>query len=235
LLPKLSHPTNSYVLPGSNKKVSFRPMLALEEKLLLMVKEGGSNSDEILSTVASVCQNCMLSGDDVLKLPVFDLEKLFIQLRKVSVSPIAEVSYIDREDGKQYDFQIDLDTVQLTEMAPPPALKLQDDIVLQLKWPTVGDYIKATADDASAEQVSSALELASLDKVFVGDSITDAAAEPDEEKRSFIDQMPLEKYHELLKFLDGVPHLRHELNYKNSKGNDRRIVLTKLADFFAFR
>jgi hypothetical protein len=233
MLPKLSHPTVSTTLPSSGRQVKFRPMLAKEEKVLLHAKESTDDGD-VLSAVAGVVQNCVVEpGFHADELPVFDVEHLFLRIRMASVSPIAEVAYIDRSDQKQYDFQIDLDKVEMKGYGVDSSVKVTDDIAVELRWPSVGDYL--AAERMAGDAANNHLVLAAIGKVYQGDEMFDAQKYPREELQEFVDSLPLEAYHKVTEFVDGTPHLYHEINYTNSKGEARRIVLTKLQDFFAFR
>mgnify|MGYP001593783328 FL=1 len=48
----------------------------------------------------------------------------------------------------------------------------------------------------------------------------------------FLGEMDATTFMKLRDFFDTAPKLRHEINYKNSEGNDRTIKLEGLADFF---
>ena len=50
---------------------------------------------------------------DVNKLAVFDLEYVFLKLRAISVDNMVKVSYKDNEDQKVYDFEIDLNKIEV--------------------------------------------------------------------------------------------------------------------------
>ena len=112
-LPKLTHPMFDVVVPSSKKVIKIRPMLVKEEKILLMAKTSDDPS-EILSAVKQVVNNCIVDSDiDVEKFPLFDVEYIFIKIRSYSVSNISKVSYRDNEDNKVYDFEVDLEKVNV--------------------------------------------------------------------------------------------------------------------------
>ena len=98
ILPKISYPVYDVEIPSTKMPIKVRPMLAKEEKILLMAKET-ADDNEILLSIKQVVNNCILANNiDIDKLTIFDIEFLFIKLRAWSVSNMSEVSYRDAED-----------------------------------------------------------------------------------------------------------------------------------------
>ena len=90
-LPNIVTPEFETKLPSNNQTIKFRPFLVKEEKVLLMAGEG-KDQKEILATVVNILQNCIItSGVNVLTLPLFDIEWLFLQLRAKSVGEMLEL------------------------------------------------------------------------------------------------------------------------------------------------
>ena len=52
------------------------------------------------------------------------------------------------------------------------------------------------------------------------------------EALEFVKSFDVKRFEKLKDFFDTLPKLTYELNYKNKLGNDRKIVLNGLADFF---
>ena len=113
MIPKVKHPITTLTVPSNGKKISVRPMLVKEEKLLLMAKES-KQVGEVLAAIKQVVGNCIIDKNfDIDKISIFDLEYLFLQLRAISVSNVVKVSYEDPEDNKTYDFDIDLQKIEV--------------------------------------------------------------------------------------------------------------------------
>ena len=84
-LPKISTPIYDLVLPSTEQKIKYRPFLVKEEKLLVLALET-ENTKEISNSVQQVLNNCIQSkGVKVDKLPTFDIEFLFLNIRAKSV------------------------------------------------------------------------------------------------------------------------------------------------------
>ena len=234
MLPKVKYRTVSTILPSTKKPFRFRLMQAREEKLLLMAKEG-RDSDEILSTVQQICQNCSEESDfDASKAPVFDLEWLFMQIRIESIGAELEVRYRDGSDSREYPFTIDLREVKLIESDLPSHITLEDGLAVQLKWPSAPDFLDPEVMNSPPNVSAAKLAPTMIDKVYEGDKIYDASTYSKAEIEEFVDSFPTDAYHKLIEYLAAIPKLHYEIAYKNSKGEDRKIELSNLTDFFTF-
>ena len=92
MLPKIDVPSYDIVLPVSKTKVTFRPFLVKEQKILLMAVES-NESDFIVNNIKKVLQNCAISELNVDNLPLVDIEYYFLNLRAKSVGEEIETRY----------------------------------------------------------------------------------------------------------------------------------------------
>ena len=94
-LPIQSAPTYTCVLPSNGNEVKFRPFLVKEQKVLVIAKEGEDQSRSLdsiktmLKGVTAFEENDWL---DIEKLPMFDIEFLYIKVRAVSVLSLIHIS-----------------------------------------------------------------------------------------------------------------------------------------------
>ena len=56
-LPKLTTPTYELEIPSTDEKISYRPFLVKEEKILLMAMESGKNED-IVNAIKQIVSEC---------------------------------------------------------------------------------------------------------------------------------------------------------------------------------
>ena len=76
-LPKINSPTFELKLPSTGQSVKYRPFLVKEEKILLVAQQSGELKD-ILNAVVQIANNCIYDDIEVEKLPLFDIEYIFI-------------------------------------------------------------------------------------------------------------------------------------------------------------
>ena len=64
-LPKLTTPTYELEVPSTDEKISYRPFLVKEEKILLMAMESGK-SDDIKNAVGQIDSDCTFNKLNVI-------------------------------------------------------------------------------------------------------------------------------------------------------------------------
>ena len=107
-LPKIDYPITNINVPSLKANFKFRPFLVKEEKILLMARES-DNAADILIAIKQIINNCAIDKKlDINKLSLFDLEYIFLKIRAISVDNKVKVGFKDTEDGKIYDFEVDL-------------------------------------------------------------------------------------------------------------------------------
>ena len=76
-LPVINAPEYRLKVPSTDEEIKYRPFLVKEEKLLLMAQETG-NEDEIYGAIKKLIEQCCYGAVDVEKMPLFDLEYIFL-------------------------------------------------------------------------------------------------------------------------------------------------------------
>ena len=79
-LPKLTTPTYELEIPSTDEKISYRPFLVKEEKILLMAMESGKNED-IVNAVKQIVSECTFNKLKLGTMPMFDVEYIFFNIR----------------------------------------------------------------------------------------------------------------------------------------------------------
>lgn len=235
-LPSLKFPLFKVKMPSTGNEVTFRPMLVSEDKILLVAKESNDPTD-IFSSIKQVVGNCLLDKNLINSMTLFDIEYLFIKLRGVSVSNVIEVSYKDNEDGKMYNFDIDIDkdiNMKYPESIDS-AIIFENDrnkIEIILKYPQASLYDDKAFLNTSTGNFFESLVYKCIDKLTVNGERVEFTAE---EFRQWAETLPLDIYNKIRNYFENLPTLYCELNYTNAKGNQRKIVLSTLEDFFTLR
>ena len=61
-LPILKHPTFELTVPSTQQKITYRPFLVKEEKILLLSQASDKMSD-LIRSVKQIINNCIIEGD----------------------------------------------------------------------------------------------------------------------------------------------------------------------------
>jgi hypothetical protein len=233
-LPKISHPLFDVTIPSTNKKIKIRPMLVKEEKILLIAKSGGDPRDA-LTAVRQVVNNCIMDEKtDIDKLTTFDIEYLFIKIRAYSISNVSKVSYIDSEDEKTYEFEVNLDdvTVKFPENISKN-VKINDDITVVMKYASSSLMTDDEFTQTDMNKYFDMLIAHCVDKIYQGDEVFDISDVPMIELQQYLEnEFDPMSYDKMRKFVLNMPRLNYEIKYTNSKGTERKILMTSLVDFF---
>lgn len=234
MLPKISQPTFTVELPSTGESVKLRHMTVKEEKILLMAKESDDATD-VYSSISQVLNNCFI--EPVKEMAIVDLEFLFLRLRAASVSTKSRVSYRDNEDEQIYDFEIDLNQVQVKQpdKKPESVIKISDEVSIKLKLPPAELYGKKEFLNMTGEQAFLEIFKNSIESITEGSKHYDPKMSQPEELTEFIDNLPVSAFNDVREYFSNLPRLNYEINYKNKKGTERNIVLSTLNDFFTLR
>jgi hypothetical protein len=235
-LPKIEVPTYELTLPSEDKKIKYRPFLVREEKILYIAMETGQNK-EMINALKDVVGACTFDVLNVDRLPIFDIEYLFLQIRAKSVSEITKFRAICPDDGKTYvETEVDLTKVEVQvddEHTNRIILDTQRNLGLVLKYPTLKNYdVGRGLDNIEVDKVFNIL-IDCVDHIFEGDKIYPAKDTSKQELKEFIESLPQEAFNKIKSFFDTMPKLKHEIEVTNPNTNvTSKIVLTGIADFF---
>lgn len=211
-------------------------MVAREEKILLIAKESDDQTD-IFESIRQVCNNCIMTPDfEINSLAVFDLQMLFIKLRSISVSNELKLSYEDKEDGKQYDFAVNLDDVKVKwPEKQPNNIVIDKDIYITLRYPSASLFADKAFLTANERLTVERIVKECVQYVVAGGTKTEFAAELPKDQDEFMESLPLKAMEELTAYISQLPTVYYKIEYTNEKGTKRLIELTTLNDFFIWR
>ena len=237
-LPKIATPTYELELPSTGQSINYRPFLVKEEKVLVLALET-EDTKQITTAIKNVLKNCVLTkGIKVAQLPTFDIEFLFLNIRGKSVGEEIEVNIICPDDGEtQVPVTIDLDDIKIQKNDDHTnQIKLDKDLMMELKYPSLEQFIKNNFDfdDANAMDQSFDLIAACIDKIYTADEVWATADCTKKEVREFLEQMNSSQFKEIETFFETMPKLSHKVKVTNPKTKKKSdVVLEGLASFFA--
>jgi len=234
-LPKIDQPLFDVIVPSNGKKIMFRPFLVKEEKLLLISQQGGEDT-EVIRAIKQILRLCVQDEDfNVDTLTTFDLEYLFLKLRAKSVNNIVKLSYRDNEDGKIYNFELDLDTIEVEMPKDVNAtIEVAEGISMVMKYPSASITDKIQQFDNEVDLMTFFI-INCIDTIMTPEEIFSASDYSDGELEEFLDQLPVTSFETIREFFEKMPKLYHKIEYTNEQGNIRSIELNNLKDFFMWR
>jgi len=236
-LPKIATPTYELELPSTGESIQYRPFLVKEEKVLVIALESEDNK-QITNAIKAVLKNCIITkGIKVEKLPTFDIEYLFLNIRGKSVGEELEVNVICPDDEKTtVPVIINLDEIEIQKNENHSnKIKVDSNIMMELKYPSLDEFIKNNFDfnDKNAMDQSFDLIAACIDKVYTEDEVWATADCTKKEVKEFLESMNSQQFKEIEAFFETMPKLSHTINVTNPNTKvESEVTLEGLASFF---
>ena len=238
-LPKISTPLYELVLPSNGKKVKYRPFLVKEEKILIMALES-EDTKQITSAIKSVISDCISTrGIKVDKLPTFDIEYLFLNIRAKSVGETVEVNVTCPDDGRtQVQMEIDIDSIKVQKNPNHTnVIKLDDELSVQMNYPSLTQFIESNFETGTDKpQVDQSLEgiMNCINQVYNEEEAWDATECTKKELKDFVEQMNSKQFKMVEEFFETMPKLSHKVKVTNPETKvESEVVIEGLASFFS--
>ena len=119
-LPQLNTATYELKLPSTGKTIKYRPFLVKEQKILMLAQES-EDDKQIERAFADIISSCTFEKLSPYKMPIFDIEYIFLKLRGKSVGDKITLNILCPDDEEtRVDVNINLKDVEVKN----PALRL---------------------------------------------------------------------------------------------------------------
>ena len=237
-LPKIVTPTYELELPSTGETIQYRPFLVKEEKVLVIALES-EDTKQITTAIKTVLKNCIKTkGIKVESLPTFDIEYLFLNVRGKSVGETIEVNITCPDDEvTTTKIEVNLDDIEVQKTEEHTnQIKLDDSIMMELKYPSLDQFIKSNFDFNEGNQMDQSFQLigSCIDKIYTDDEVWVAADCTKKEINDFLESMNSTQFKEIETFFETMPKLSHTITVKNPKTKvESEVVIEGLASFFA--
>ena len=215
---------------SNNNVVKYRPFLIKEEKVLLMAVESRDEA-EMNNALINIVQSCTISKIDVTKLPVYDFEYLWLNIRGKSVGEQIDLKLKCPDDEKQtVDYSLKIEDVKPDlNKKFERKIEFQKDYGVIMKVPT----IKHISNKKTLLDLSYGLVRDCIDQIYNGDEVFEAADLSIKELDEFVEHLTTRQFNMIRKYFESLPVVSHLIKYKNPKsGKDFTLTLQGASDFF---
>tara|TARA_B100000745_G_scaffold210712_1_gene139553 strand:+ start:5951 stop:6661 length:711 start_codon:yes stop_codon:yes gene_type:complete len=233
-LPIVGNPTYEIKLHSVDHKIKYRPFLVKEEKILLTALEGGETADIVRATKEIISNCCLDESIDVKKLPAFDIELFFLNLRARSVGQNVEISMKcqTKDCDGELPVQVNLENIGLEiSKDHTDVIKLTNKIKVKLKYPDIDRMTRPPEES----QMDSIFEItkACIESIWEGDEIHDIKDYTEQELEDFIMSLNQQQFGKLIGYFNTMPKLKHTVSFTCPKcGSKQESVLEGLQSFF---
>jgi hypothetical protein len=239
-LPKIATPTFELELPSTGKIIKYRPFLVKEEKVLILALES-QDVKQITLAIKSVLKDCILTkGVKVEELPSFDIEYIFLNVRGKSVGEAIDLVVTCSDDGTtEVPVKIYVDEIKVKKDSDHSTeIRVDDQIVIKMKYPSLEQFIKNNFDFTTQESVSTiekSFDIISscIESIFTEEEAWAAADVTKKELIEFIESMNADQFKKIEKFFETMPKLSHTFTVVNPNTKvENEVTLEGLTSFF---
>jgi hypothetical protein len=229
-LPQIEYATYQLTLPSTKKTIKYRPFNVKEEKIFMMAMESKDQGD-MINAVIQIIENCTMGNiKKVEELPYFDIEYIFIQLRKKSVGEIVNANK-KCSCGFDIPIEINLDEVIIDAGDKPSnVIQVSDSIGIEMKYPSITGL-----DDIGESDVERTFNMivAMISSIYDGDTVHKASDSTKEELLEWIEGLPENTFIKINDFMSDMPKMVYNSIAKCPEcGEDNMLHLEGLSSFF---
>ena len=197
-LPKINTPTYQLVVPSTGKKLSYRPFLVREEKILILALES-EDMGQITNAIVEILTACILTkGVDVTKLATFDIEYIFLNVRAKSVGEVIEVNVTCPDDNEtNVQMEINIDDIKVQKNRKHKNLiKLDDTLSMKMAYPSIEQFVENNFEVQESANVDQSLALITgcIEQVYNEEESWAASDCTKDEMKEFVEQMNTKQF-----------------------------------------
>ena len=232
-LPKLDTPVYELEQPSTGETIKYRPFLVKEQKTLMMASE--SNDDkQVKEALAGLISNCTFSKIDPFKIPIFDIEFLFLRIRGKSVGEKIDLSLLCPDDNKtRVNKSINLEEIGVNmKVDHTNEINITDNIKIVMRYPTLNDMTDVSGEKNNVEDVFSMIRRC-VHEIHDGEKVYNKVDMSNSELEEFVDSLTADQFGELTKFFETMPKVQHAVEVTNPKTKKKgEVVIEGIQSFF---
>ena len=232
-LPKLDTPVYELEQPSTGETIKYRPFLVKEQKTLMMAQESGDDA-QVRDALASLITGCTFDAIDPYKVPIFDVEFLFLRIRGKSVGEKIDLSLLCPDDNKtRVDKTINLEDIGVNmKVGHTNEVDITGKIKMIMRYPTLNDMTDMSPDTADSEDVFTMI-MRCVHEIHDGEKIYNKVDISEKELEEFIDSLTGSQFEGLSDFFNTMPKVQHSVEVTNPKTKKKgEVVIEGIQSFF---
>lgn len=234
-LPIINTPEYRLNVPSTDEEIRYRPFLVKEEKVLLVAQETGTDK-ATYDAIKNIIKSCTLDEIDIDKLPLFDMEYIFLNIRAKSVGEVAKLKVKCPDDEEtEVEVEVDLTKIQVQMDDKHDArIKLTDDIGVLMMYPNFATLTqqKEVKKGKETEQLFNMIA-GCMYQIWSGEETFDVMDYTEKERKEFLDSLNHQQFEKLQNFFETMPTLKQDIEVTNPKTKvTSTLTLQGLSSFF---
>jgi 3-methyladenine DNA glycosylase AlkC len=202
-LPKLETPTFELTLPSTGSKITFRPFLVKEHKILLTMSE--ADNEEVARIIRELVDVCTFKKLNIKELPHFDIEYVFLYLRAKSISETVEV-VVNCECGEKINTSFNIEDVKVVKPENHNnKIMINNEIGIELRYPNIDDVVDVFNTNDNQKVID--LVIKSIKGIYNQEDYWEAIDQTKEELDEFVYSLTKEQFSKLEQFFVTSPKI----------------------------
>jgi len=232
-LPKLETPVYELEQPSTGETIKYRPFLVKEQKILMMASES-NDEKQIKEALAGLISGCTFEKIDPLKVPIFDVEFLFLRIRGKSVGEKIDLSLLCPDDNEtRVNKSINLEEIGVNmKVDHTNEINITDNIKIVMRYPTLNDMTDVSGEKNNVEDVFSMIRRC-VHEIHDGEKVYNKVDMSNSELEEFVDSLTADQFENLSKFFETMPKVQHSVSVTNPKTKKKgEVVIEGIQSFF---
>lgn len=202
-LPKLNTPTYELKLPSTGQKIVYRPFLVKEHKVLMTLSE--ADDAETTRVIKELINACTFNKLDANKMPHFDIEYVFMNLRAKSIGENVEV-VVNCGCGNKIDTSFSINDLKIEKKdGHSNKIMVTDTIGIEMGYPVFEDVLEVYASNNTDKIVD--LITKCVRGIFDNNSYWEAKDQTKEELEDFLNSLTKEQFDRIEEFFVSAPKI----------------------------
>ena len=216
-LPVINTPTYTLIVPSTDQEITYRPFLVKEEKLLLIAQETGGD-EATYRAIRNIIEQCVLEKIDLDRMPLFDMEYIFLNIRAKSVGEVAKLKVKCPDDEKtEVEVEVDLTEVVVQMDEDHDArIQLTDEIGVLMNYPSLGTVGTMQKKGSNADSLFNMI-CNCIYQIWQGEEVFDAMDYTLKDKMTFLESLNHQQFEKIQHFFETMPTLKHDIHVDNPK------------------
>lgn len=191
-----------------------------------------NDADEQITAMENIIHACSFGKLQARKLPAFDVEYLFLQIRARSIGENVDL-VLSCDCGEKTKAVLDITKVNVVHVeGHRDTIDLGSGIILQLRYPRLQE-IEEISDDPNIDNILRLIAKC-IKSIWQGDEMFAAEDYNEAELLEFVENLSPANLDKLEEFFDSMPTLKHTMNWNcKACSKDNSIVLEGMKNFFA--
>ena len=232
MLPKLATPKYDMIVPSTGESITYRPYVVKEEKILLIALES-EDEKQIEKSIYSMIESCLDGKVNINDFTNFDIEFIFLTLRSMSVGEGIKLNIPCSSCEEPNEVSVDLNKLEVKNNdfdKKDLQIKINDDITIDLRWPTMSD--RAVEITSGTEAVIH-MVAKSIGTLYHGEDIISMSGTPFSEVLEFVESLSSAQFNQCMQVLVKTPYTGYDIKFTCKKcGHKNERELKGMADFF---